>query len=410
MSRVLLAWELGSNLGHLSRLLPLARALRARGHEVLVAVRDVGLATEVLAPTGIPFIQSPRGSGNLHSDARPTSFADVMLMQGWENPTVLWGLVQAWGNLLKLFRPSLAVLDYSPTMLLAARILALPSVLLGTGFELPPIDTPLPVLPGFPGSPLEAATAADTRALRAANSVLDAYGAPRLAALRDVFRTELRRLTTFAELDQYGPRPGETYVGPIGGLDRGESIEWPEGFTHRVLAYLRPGTPALSEILRALAGETEAAVICAVPGVSADSVKGLARPGFALFAKPVNLRPLFPRASAFASYAPAASVAESLLCGIPQLMAPAHVEAQMTAIRVQSIGAGLALGTGANDEAVRTAIHRMLHDGRYKVRALEFANRYRGFDPAAAVDTLVGEIEQLAARTTSNSSASRRAG
>jgi multidrug efflux pump subunit AcrA (membrane-fusion protein) len=53
VSRILLTWEMGSNLGHLSRLLPLARELKARGHRVLVAARDVALAASVLGPAGI---------------------------------------------------------------------------------------------------------------------------------------------------------------------------------------------------------------------------------------------------------------------------------------------------------------------------------------------------------------------
>ena len=144
-------------------------------------------------------------------------------MQGWESTPRLWGLVQAWGNLFRLFRPAVVVLDYAPTALLAARILRLPCALLGTGFELPPLETPLGPFPGFV-APAENARAADAQALESANRVLEAYQAAPLAALCDLFRTECRWLTTFAELDQYGPRVRGTYVGPIGRVDRGEPV------------------------------------------------------------------------------------------------------------------------------------------------------------------------------------------
>jgi UDP:flavonoid glycosyltransferase YjiC (YdhE family) len=410
VSRVFLAWELGSNLGHLSRLLPLGLRLKERGHDVMVAARDVGLATEVLAPAGIRFVQSPGITGKRHGRVQPVSLADLMLMQGWESPTVLWGLVQAWGNVLRLFRSSVAVLDYAPTALLTARILGLHCALLGTGFELPPLETPLPMFPGCAGITEKTAATADAQALESANFVLDAYGAPRLEALRDLFRTEARWLTTFAELDQYGPRSGETYVGPIGSLDRGESVQWPEGFAHRVLAYLRPETPALSEILRALAAQCEAAVICAAPGVPPDSVKSLERPGFQFFCKVVSLSALLPQTSLFLSYGPAASVSESLLSGVPQLMIPAHVEAQMTAIRVQCTGAGVALRGSASEAEISAALQRLLHDPRYKACALEFASRYRGFDRAAAADRIVSAVERFAERDASKVSAARRTG
>lgn len=409
MSRVLLAWELGSNLGHLSRLLPLSLRLRNRGHEVLVAARDVSLATEVLAPYGIRFVQAPVFLGTLKCSERPMGFADLLLLSGWESTAALWGLVQAWGNVLRLFKPSVVVLDYAPTTLLAARILGLPCALVGTGFELPPLTVPLPTFPGASGAAQKTAAASEARALENVNGILDAYSAPRLTALRDLLRGECRWLTTFAELDQYGPRPAETYVGPMGGLDRATPVEWPEGFAYRVLAYLRPGMPALSEIISVLAAASDVAVICAAPGIHPDSMQAVRRPGFQFFSSPVSLPPLFPRTSLFLSYGPAASVAESLVSGVPQLMVPAHVEAQMTAVRVQSIGAGLTLRSDASKATISLTLRRMLEDLSFKARALEFADRHRGFDPAAAADRTVDEIERLAAEMDPKASSARRA-
>ncbi len=59
MSKILLAWESGENWGHLTRDVPVARALRARGHQVVGAVCDTRVAGEILGPAGIPFVQAP---------------------------------------------------------------------------------------------------------------------------------------------------------------------------------------------------------------------------------------------------------------------------------------------------------------------------------------------------------------
>lgn len=410
MSRMLLAWELGSNLGHLSRLRPLARRLKERGHEVLVAARDLGLATEVLAPGGIRFIQSPADGRARPAPRQPQSYADVLLMQGWESMPRLWGLVQAWGNLFRLFRPAVVVLDYAPTALLAARIVGLPCALLGTGFELPPLEVPLGPFPGFGGVSAGNARAADAHALQSANRVLEAYQATSLATLCELFRTQCRWLTTFAELDQYGPRPEERYVGPIGNVERGEAVEWPPGFRHRVLAYLRPGMAEPSRILRALAGERDAAVICAAPGMSPEISERLARPGFQFIPRPVSFPALLPTVSVLVSYAPAGSVAQSLLEGVPQLMVPAHVEAQMTAVRVEALGAGLMLRPEATEREIVMALRRVLDERRFKVCALEFASRHRGFDRAAACDRIVAEIERLGTGDATEHAQSVRAG
>ena len=396
MARVLVAWELGSGLGHLSRLLPLATRLKERGHEVLVAVRDLKLATEVLAPRGIRFVQSPLDLRASAESAQPQGYADILLMQGWQSLPRLWGLVQAWGNLLALFRSNTVVLDYAPTALLAARILKLPTALLGTGFELPPLQTPLPPFPGSDATASEKVRAADTQALTSANRVLAAYREEPMAALCDLFRTECRWFTTFAELDQYGARSGETYVGPIGTLDRGEPAQWPPGFKHHVLAYVRPGMVNLTPILRALAEVRDVAVICAAPGVTVELAKDFTRPGFQFIPRPVEFTALLPQTSLFISYAPAASVAQTLLAGIPQLMMPLHVEAQMTAVRVASLGAGLALRGDEPEQAISTVLRSVLDDRIYKTCALEFASRHRAFDPAVACDRMVTEIERLA--------------
>ena len=66
MARILFAWELGGDYGHLARLLPVAQALKAGGHEVVFAVRDLLGAEAILAPHQIrsntiapTFIETP---------------------------------------------------------------------------------------------------------------------------------------------------------------------------------------------------------------------------------------------------------------------------------------------------------------------------------------------------------------
>jgi UDP:flavonoid glycosyltransferase YjiC (YdhE family) len=165
----------------------------------------------------------------------------------------------------------------------------------------------------------------------------------------------------------------------------------------RVLAYLRPSTPGLHEILEVLACEREVAAICAVPGLASESQRLPERAGFQLFSRPVSFSSLLSQASLFISYGPAASVTQALLKGVPQLIAPAHVEAQMTAVRVLAMGAGLVLRKDLSKEGVRDSLTRVLRVPGFKIRALDFAQRYQEFNPAHAVDRVVTDIEALAA-------------
>jgi predicted glycosyltransferase len=109
--RVLLTWELGLNLGHLTRLLPIAQRLQREGHSVLVAARDVRSAAAILGPTRIRFVQAPHLPSGIPLMQRASGYADILLSQGWSNQSALWGLVQAWLGVLDLFHPDRLILD-----------------------------------------------------------------------------------------------------------------------------------------------------------------------------------------------------------------------------------------------------------------------------------------------------------
>lgn len=393
MSRIMLAWELGSNLGHVSRLLPLGRRLRSRGHGVLAVVRDLDAAAKVLAPAGIPFIQAPRTNSMSAPSVQPASYADILRYTGWADVQQLWALVQAWVNVLRLFAAETLIVDHSPTALLAARCERISSVAIGTGFELPPMRQPLPSFPGFPGATLENAVSAERLVLENANRVMQVARGRSLRALSDLFQCDRRWMMTFPELDHYEARPGERYVGPIGEIGEGENLEWPSGPSQRIFAYLRPDTPNVGVIIRALAG-SGAAVVCYAPGIPPSEVAGMESERFLLAQRPVDLSILGRGASLCVSYAPAATVTSALLHGVPQLMAPSHVEAQLTAHRVEVLGAGVTLRGAVTERVVADALNHLSH-ASFKMRATEFAHRYRDFDTGRAADTIVNDLESI---------------
>lgn len=401
MSRILLAWEMGSNLGHVSRLLPLGRRLRARGHGILAVVRDLGAAAKVLAPAGIPFIQAPLMTSLLPRSAQPASYADLLRYCGWGDVQQLWALVQAWVNVLRLFGPEVLIVDHSPTALLATRGERVSTVAIGTGFELPPMREPLPCFPGFSGATLANAVNAERLVVENANRVMHATHGRPLHALSDLFQCERRWMTTFAELDHYEARSGEQYVGPIGEVGEGEYLDWPTAAGQRIFAYLRPEAPNVSIILRALAA-CGAAVVCYAPGIPLSETAGLRSDRFILAERPVDLSILRRGANLCVSYAPAATVTAALLDGVPQLMTPSHVEAQLTAHRVETLGAGLTLRGTVTEGVVTTALDNLLNNPIFRVRAAAFAERYRDFDPSREADRIVEDLETLLRRPKSN--------
>jgi UDP:flavonoid glycosyltransferase YjiC (YdhE family) len=334
MARILCAWELGLALGHLTRLAPTARALKERGHVVLLAVRDVGGAASVLGPAGLPFVQAPFTQGAPAQSEGPANYAELLLSQGWHARDALWGLVYSWLNLFRTFRPDLLVVDHSPSALLAARAARLPCVQIGNGFEIPPAVSPLPSIRVWERVPEERLARSEQAALATANAVLGAFKGPPLERLAELFDIQGKVYATFAELDHYGERAGVDYAGPVYSLSLGTRVDWPLGAGPRVFAYLRPTVEGVEQMLGALA-DFHGQVICAALGFSAATVE-----------------------------------------------------------RFESERFRLVRGARTKREFAE-AIERLVGEARFREQAAAFAEKYRGFDPDRVSARAVEVIEQV---------------
>jgi UDP:flavonoid glycosyltransferase YjiC (YdhE family) len=384
VSRILLTWELGLNLGHLTRLLPVAERLKADGHTVLVAARDIQAAATVLGPGGISFVQAPHLPKGIALAHRAAGYADILLSQGWSDTSVLWGLTQAWLNLIRMFRPDHLILDYSPAVSLAARIAKIPTVLIGNGFELPPATDPLPPFSGFTWATPERAAQSEHFAVANANTVLKAFGAPLIGALRDLLTDQTRFLATFPELDHYGERTDVQYVGPLLGKLRAPTVEWPEGEGPRIFACLRPDTSRVELILSALAAMT-ARVVCVATGFTEAQLDRFRPKHIRYASQPVDLQPLL-GADLCVTYGAEGTMMRFLMAGVPQIVSPWHVETFMAARRIEAAGLGAALPDAMTEQTL-AQIMLTLAVGRgtnERVEAFARGNAILGEDRAAS--------------------------
>jgi UDP:flavonoid glycosyltransferase YjiC (YdhE family) len=374
MGRILLTWELGLNLGHLTRLLRVAQQLKKDGHTVFVAARDLQAATAVLGPAGIPFVQAPYLPTGVALAHRPASYADILLSQGWSDRRALWGLIQAWINLLQMSEPHRLVLDYSPTASLAARIAKIPTTLVGNGFELPPLTTPLPAFPGFSWATAERAHQSESIAVANANSVLGAYRAPPIEALRDLFAGGPVLLATVPELDHYGARQDARYIGPLLGKLSAPRVDWPKGEGPRIFACVRPDTRHAAALLKALSGMSDARIICVAPSFKASQLHPLRKEHIRFALGPVELQPLLD-SDLCISYGAEGTMLSFLMAGVPQLISPWHVETYMAARRIQNAGMGEALADQTDEAQIVETIWRLTGDNEMRDRTRAFATR-----------------------------------
>jgi len=110
---VLIAWELGSGLGRLVRLLPVARRLCDRGHHVFAALKDLPRADALFAETGVSYLQAPiRTSKARRRIDPPRTFAHVLHNTGFGDAGGLRAMSKAWRNLYDYVRPDPILFDH----------------------------------------------------------------------------------------------------------------------------------------------------------------------------------------------------------------------------------------------------------------------------------------------------------
>lgn len=396
MSRILIAWELGANFGHLVRLLPIAEQLRRLGHELLFAVRDTEVAAALLGPGGFIFTQAPFWHGRACLSAAPINYAELLIAEGYCRRDGLTGMLRSWLSLIQVFQADIVIADHSPTALLAARIAKIPAVCIDNGFGLPPDVSPLPSIRAWEPVTEQRLRQAEDTVLQAINTVCRHFGAAGLERLVDLFNTEAVLLTTFAELDHYGSRDGTDYTGPIFLNAVGQAVQWQGAHQKKLFAYLRPNIPGIGNLLKALA-ELDAEIICVIPGLKRLN-RAIAN-RLRVYVNPVQMDTIVLSADLVVSYAGSGMVCCALLSGVPLLLVPQNVEQYMLGCRIDELGAGLTLGKNRSEEDFRASLQRLLNEDCFRRAANSFASRHTGFHPGQAVSHVVQVIEAVLRRS-----------
>lgn len=389
--RIVYAWELGANAGHLERGATIAESLRERGHEVIFAVSDLRLAERLLAPHGFEFVPVP--STPLPARRQPViNFSDLLLTCGFDDPVALDARVRAWTHLLRYSQADTIVIDHAPTAQLAAHILVLPTVLVGSGFAIPPVTQPFPSIQPQLQIAVQQLALADHRALAPVNAVLRRFDARPLTHLSDLFARSTPIITSFPELDAYRERGAGIHVGPVYRAVHARS-QWRTSGRIRVLAYMRPhiaGVDALAQTLRSY----DAEVKLVMPGASPAFVSRYRTTHFEIFTELIELDSLLKEADVVVGYGGAGVLARALLAGVPLLLLSDVLEQVINSTRVVELGAGILLLEHRDVSSIRAALSALISERRYRTAARNFAAKYRDRDGAAgACERIVAAIE-----------------
>jgi len=379
LSRVLLAWELGGNLGHIVALLGLARGLRERGHHVLFAMRDLSNAA-LLAREGFSFLPAPSPSHRRKPKLYPSYAA---MLEGELFPTADATLVAAlaWRSIIRASGAQLVVADHAPVAMLAARALKLPTAAFGVPFSIPVAGKDLPVFADKHDSQAE-----EQRLLKRLNTVLTALGAAALEKASELYKADATMVRSLPEVDCFGPRSDDAYAMMPAG-DAGDAIpEWPKADGPRALVYLKAG-PDVKPVLQALASSGMSTI--AYIGGLARRDTPLKRPGMLVSNTLFKSSALTPQADLVVCNGNAGTVTGALLAGKPVLMLPQYMEQALTARRVVDAGAG-----AVPEKRTAAAMARAFETLRPGAAAATAAARLARHTPAK-LDQVVRRVESV---------------
>lgn len=392
MARVEFAWELGGHTGHVATMLPIARALRARGHEVRFLLKQEAAGADLAGMAEFSTEGAPHWVGPQLYD-NPLNFAEILHNFGYHQPAALRQLVDAWRE--RLWLSGLVVANVAPAAHLAARTLGVPSVEISQGFHIPPATLPTPPLRDWEAAPGERLLAADRRVLDSIAEVLAQYGMAPLSTIGELFAGR-GMLLTYPELDVYPERgPAEYYGIPESG--EGSAVPpWPPGGGPRVFSYLYKyyeGLPFLLRALRALEAPTLMLCRDADPALREEFRGSCVH----LADAPMAVSALLPQCDLVVCHGSHQMTAQALLAGKPVLLLPTQLEQFLITRRVVRAGAGLGIAPGIANADFSAALSALRREPSYAQRAGEFAARYRAHDRGRTLETMAERCAALVA-------------
>jgi len=387
MARIVFAWELGGHTGHVTTLLPIARAMQARGHQVRFLLREPKSGADLAGAAEIPRAGAPIWIGPAQY-ANPLNFGQILHNFGYHLRDSLRQLIDAWRE--RLADAQAVVANVSPAAHIAARTLGIPSFEISQGFHVPPPTMPAPPLRHWEPAPRAELEAADGAVLAAINATLVAHGAPPIGTIGELF-VGRAMLLTYPELDIYPERgPADYYGVPKSG--EGSALpEWPAGRGPRVFGYLYNYFAGLDPLLAALK-RIDAPTLMLCRGINPDLLRRHQGGSVHVTGEPMSVSGLLPQADLVVCHGSHQMTAQSLLGAKPLLMLPTQLEQFLIMRRVVRFGAGLGVDPAVPDADYGRAIEEVATP-RFAAKAAGFAGRYANHDPDAALATMMQRIE-----------------
>lgn len=404
MATILFANELGGGLGHVNRLLAVARPLRE--HRLVFVVPEPSLARPSVAAAlgGGVSVSSctawdmAHAAYGLERDPIKT-LADTLFLFGFAHPQPLSAAVALWQQLLAQVNPDLVVSDFAPTLRIAVAR-RIPNVVIGSGYTVPPAGTPLPgVNPAARQTP-ESSHLRETDVLATVNGLRRDMGLPDFASASELFRGDQTFAATFEQLDPYRGLRAETPLQPfnIPPLPAGPPVEQRKG--PHVFCYFDADYPGINPILTALNNLPRPSQIF-VRNLDSREVARHCAPQVGVHQGQADFRALLPHTRLLVHHAGLGTTSAGLLAGVPQLLLPRFLEQDLTmgALAPFNCSVGLRIAAEGDTAYLRKLIEQLLDNRPMQDNAFDIAKTMQSAREIASEKRVIEACRLLLADT-----------
>lgn len=389
MARILCAWEFGSGLGHLTRLLPIARKLHDAGHEIVLAVPNPPAAKPVLdknfpereGPFRLKVIkgtlwQIPTEKQDPNLRRKPTHvLADVLTLFHYQDAVLLERQTRVWQQICDEVDPDLIVADFAPTLRLAYWGRA-PFAMMGNGYTTPPRGRLLPPIKPWQSGLLPFSRRHEASVLMAMNHVRDVLKGPAVDYVGDMLNGDRSFVCTIREFDPYRPHRTEPTLMPfnVPDVSRHPTIEERGGDKAPIFIYLPANHPLLRGVLNMVSKSGVPAHVY-VSNVPPEQIAGLCGRNVSIHRNPINFANDLWKFRMIIHHAGLATAYAAIKAGTPQLMLPVNLEHSITSRGAAHLAGASVMGAADSPkiEEVEQAYTKMLTDRTLWRRAHEAA-------------------------------------
>lgn len=400
MTNIVLVWEMGADLGHITRLDALARHLCVRGHTVTAIFSDLREILRIYSPPQIPpyrILQGPSWRDRrLKLSRPPASLTEVLLSVGFYKSQIIAEKLLQWKTLFANLQADVIFFDYAPAAQLAARQYTWHKINLGDPFSTPPAGSPLPLFDVNAKVSDANLMISDQRLLGVVNQALQEMKIAEIQYVHELFSADKTFLLSIPELDPFAHlRASEQYTGPINTPANSVHLNWNGNSGKKVFGYLKPAYPHLKEFLQGIS-KLHVQGRFFIPEAPLEILKQYGQSNIEIATTPYDLSSELEQCDLVVCHGGHSTLLHSVLNGIPTLLIPLQQEQLCVTQKVIASGLAVRLGHGiADTEQISAISQSVLNDADLRHAAQNCALRYKQAFTSPALETITQYVESL---------------